>query len=108
MVPPVETLRDLSMLRLLPFPVLALAAVPAALVAPAPPGDAGPWLVLAPPWRDAAALVIAAGGREVGPATAPLGLFAAADAPGFPHRAAALGLLVLDVRALPDFCGVTR
>jgi hypothetical protein len=95
------------MLRLLPFPLLALAAAPAALVAAAPPGDVGPWLVLAPPWRDAGALVVAAGGREVGPLTAPLGLVATADAPGFPARAAALGLLVLDARALPDFCGVT-
>jgi hypothetical protein len=94
------------MLRLLPFPVLALAAVPAALVAAAPPGDAGPWVVVAPPWRDAAALVVAAGGRDVGPLTAPLGRLATADAPGFPVRAAALGLLVLDARALPDFCGV--
>ena len=53
MVPPAKTRGDPSMLRLLPFPVLALAAAPAALIAAAPPpGDAGPWLVLAPPWQD--------------------------------------------------------
>ena len=95
------------MLRLLPFPVLALAAAPAALVAAAPPpGDAGPWLVLAPPWQDSGVLLAAAGGREVGPASAPLGIVATAEAPGFPARAAALGLLVIDAGALPDFCGV--
>jgi hypothetical protein len=94
------------MLRLLPFPALALAAAPAALLAAAPPGDAGPWLVLAAPWRDAGALVAAAGGHAVGPVSAPLGLLAAAEEPGFPARAAALGLLLIDARALPDFCGV--
>jgi hypothetical protein len=95
------------MLRLLPFPALALAAAPAALLAAVPPpGDAGPWLVLAAPWRDAGALVAAAGGQAVGPATAPLGLVAMAEAPGFPARAAAMGLLVIDAGALPDFCGV--
>jgi hypothetical protein len=94
------------MLRLLPFPVLALVAAPAALIAASSPGDTGPWLVLAPPWRDAGVLVAAAGGREVGPASAPLGRLAAAEEPGFPARAAALGLLVIDARALPDFCGV--
>jgi hypothetical protein len=96
------------MLRLLPFPALVLAAAPAAMLAGAPPGDAGPWLVLAPPWRDADALVAAAGGREVAPARAPLGLLAAADAPGFPGRAAALGLVVLNARAVADLCGAIR
>jgi hypothetical protein len=94
------------MLRLLPFPILALAAAPAALLAgTAPPGESGPWLVLAAPWRDAGALVAAAGGQVAGPATAVLGVVATAETPGFPDRAAALGLVVRDARALPDFCG---
>ncbi len=94
-----------SMLRLLPFPALALAAAPAVLLAAAPPGEGGPWIVLAAPWRDAGALVAAAGGQAIGPATAPLGLLAASDVPGFPGRAAALGLLVLDAGTVAELCG---
>jgi hypothetical protein len=93
------------MLRLLPFPALALLAVPAALLAAAPRGEVGPWLVVAPPWRDAGALVAAAGGQAVGPTTAPFGVLAAAEAADFADRAAGLGLLVLDAQALPFLCG---
>jgi hypothetical protein len=108
MVAPTETSGGLSVLRLLPFPAFALAAAPAALLAAAPPGEEGPWIVLAAPWRDAGALIAAAGGQAIGPAEAPLGRLAASDAAGFPGRAAALGLLVLDAGAVADLCGAGR
>ena len=94
------------MMRLLVFPALALVSVPAGhLAASAQDPGAGVYLVLAPPWRDAEALVAAAGGRTLGPEAAPIGRFAAADVPGFPTRARELGLVVLDGRALANLCG---
>jgi hypothetical protein len=93
------------MLRLLPFPVLALLAAPAGLLAAAPPGAVGPWIVVAAPWQDAGARIAAAGGYAIGPTAAPFGLLAAADEPGFADRAAALGLIVLDARVLAVLCG---
>jgi hypothetical protein len=89
-----------------------LAAAPAAalLAARPAPGAAGPLLVVAPPWRDADALLAAAGGRPVGPAVAPLGRLAADAAPHRPRpfvaRLRAAGaLLALDAGALARLCG---
>lgn len=94
------------MLRLFVFPALALASVPATVLsAAAPRADAGIYLVLAAPWRDAGGLIAAAGGRPVGPGTAPLGHVVSAEDTAFPGRAADLGLLVLDGRVLGLICG---
>ncbi|MFO7856293.1 MAG: hypothetical protein R6V44_13975 [Paracoccaceae bacterium] len=88
-----------------------LAAAPAAALLALPsPGAAGPLLVVAPPWRDAAALLAEAGGRPVGPAAAPLGRLAADADPDHPRAFAARlraagALLALDARALARLCG---
>jgi hypothetical protein len=93
------------MLRLLLLPLLAMTAVPAGhLLAPAVAQVSGLHLVLAPPWRDAEALIAAAGGRVIGPWTAPFGRFAAPDAADFRTRAAELGLLVLDGQPFGLLC----
>ena len=92
------------MLRLMAFPVIVLVSGPAAVLTAAPPGDeAGLHLVLAAPWRDAGALIAAAGGRPVGPGGAPFGHLVAAD-PGFLARASDLGLLVLDGERFDFIC----
>ena len=91
-------------LRLLVFPALALAAVPA-LVLSAPIGRTGPHLVVVPPWLRAADVVLSAGGAPVGPAEAPLAVLATAGGPDFVARVRAAGALVLDGRALSPFCG---
>jgi len=94
-----------DMLRLLAFPFLALASVPAGYLSAATArAEPGLYLVLAPPWRDADALIAAAGGRAVGPGMAPLGRFVSADEAGFPARAAHLGLLVLDGQTFTFLC----
>jgi hypothetical protein len=94
------------MMRLLVFPALALASVPAGyLAAAAQDPGAGIYLVLAPPWHDAEALIAAAGGWAVGPDAAPFGRFAASYGPDFPTRAREFGLMVLDGRPIADFCG---
>ncbi len=89
-----------------------LAAAPAAalLAARPSPGAAGPVLVVAPPWRDVAAILAEAGGRPVGPADAPLGRLAADDDPDRPRPFAARlhaagALFALDARALARLCG---
>ena len=92
-------------LRLLVFPVLCLAAAPMAVLS-APPGAEGPFLVVAPPWLEAAAIVEAAGGSVVGPAGAPLAVLAMAEVPGFQARASRAGAIVRDGRVLAAICGV--
>lgn len=93
-------------LRLLPFPLLVLLAAPLAVLSQAPDPDAGLYLLLAPPWRDAEAIARAAGGWPVGPVRAPLGLMVEAPSPGFPARAAALGARAIDGRSILVLCKV--
>jgi hypothetical protein len=71
----------------------------------AAPGE--PALVIAAPWTDVEALVAAAGGRVVAPASAPmatLGVFP--DAASLARVVGAGGWLVLDGRAAAALCGV--
>jgi hypothetical protein len=95
-------------LRLLPFPLLAVAAAPIGHVmagaGQSGTSGAGLHLVVAPPWRYAEALIALAGGRIVGPEQAPLGRFAISEAPDFASRARTLGLLVLDARRVAFLC----
>jgi hypothetical protein len=79
--------------------------VSAAVFAAAPPGASGPWLVVAPPWRDTDTLVHAAGGFAAGSMTAPLARLVTSDLPWFPDRASAIGLLVIDARSVSFICG---
>jgi hypothetical protein len=91
-------------LRLFLFPVLALAAVPASVLSP--PAAAGPHLVVAPPWRDAAKVVRAAGGVPAGPWEAPFAVLALSDDPSFLAQVRAAGGAVFDGRRLSFLCGV--
>ena len=64
-------------------------------------------LVIAPPWAAAggpAAVVQAAGGREIGPNRAPFAVLAVLDAPDAARRHGAWA--VLDGRAVAQICGV--
>ncbi|SDG29575.1 hypothetical protein SAMN04488245_102285 [Alloyangia pacifica] len=69
---------------------------------------AGVVLVIAPPWGlGAPALVIEAGGRQIGPASAPFGTFATFEGPAPVARLRALGAWATrDARALATICGV--
>lgn len=84
-----------------------VAATPFLSVAAGPAASAGaPALVLAPPWRDAAAAAEAAGGRVVGlerAALAALAVFPDAEALARLRR---VGAIALDGRAAASFCGV--
>lgn len=91
-------------LRLLAFPVLALSASPVAVLS-APAGGGGPYLVVVPPWRDAAQIVTAAGGAPLGPTRAPLAVLAVAEGPDFAARARDAGAVVRDGRVLAAICG---
>lgn len=81
--------------------VVSVAALPQA-----EPG--GPVFVIASPFRDAGALVAAAGGRLVGPVQPRLGRLAASPDPRFPEtlRAEGAWFVVSDPRLLA-FCGVS-
>lgn len=72
----------------------------------APPRPSAPVLVLVPPWIDAVSLVASAGGRVVGPASAPMAVLAYSDDSEFAQnllRSGALG--VRDGSVLADLCG---
>ncbi|WP_172299622.1 hypothetical protein [Pseudoruegeria sp. HB172150] len=87
------------------FPVLAVAAGPAAITFGDAPHPDRPMLVIAAPWHDASQIVAAAGGRIVGPQRAPLAVFAIGDA-GFADRARASGAWsVTDGTTLAAICG---
>ncbi|WP_353472186.1 hypothetical protein PVT71_12875 [Salipiger sp. H15] len=74
-----------------------------------PPGDGatGVVLVIAPPWGPGApALVRAAGGRTVGPVSAPFGTLASFDGPAPLARLGALGAWATrDAAVLASICG---
>lgn len=69
---------------------------------------AGVVLVIAPPWGPGApALVIQAGGRQIGPASAAFGTFATFEGPAPVARLRALGAWATrDAQALATICGV--
>ena len=71
-----------------------------------PPAAGGVVLVVSPPWRDAMAIIDAAGGRPVGPVTTWLGAFAMSDAADFADRLRTAGAWAsLNGTALAALCG---
>lgn len=89
------------------MPFLAVAATPLALLSAAPPRAGAPVLVIAAPWRDAGAIIAAAGGAVLGPQTAPLATIATSDRPDFAARLRRSGAFaVLDGTRLAAICGV--
>ncbi len=77
------------------------------LLASAPKAGA-PVLVLLPPWVDGPSVVEAAGGRVIGPMSAPFALLAYGDDPGFADRLQIAGALnVSDASILSELCGAT-
>lgn len=88
-----------------------LVAGPVVALLGAPPQGNGPWVMVAPPWRDPEALAERAQTRLIGPVQAPFGFLVAASGPAGGafaverlHRAGAW--LVLDANAWAQFCGV--
>ncbi|MCA0943011.1 hypothetical protein LCM08_25215 [Salipiger pacificus] len=79
-----------------------------ALSASLPGALSGVVLVIAPPWgHGAAALVTWAGGRQIGPVSAPFGTFASFDGPAPVDRLRELGGWgAWDAGALATICGV--
>ncbi|WP_417719218.1 hypothetical protein [Salipiger sp.] len=93
------------------FAVLTFAAGVslASALGPEPDAAGQPVLVLAPPWgQGAAAIVAATGGRVVGPVTAPFGALAvfAVPRPG-PGLRARGAWSVHDAGVLASFCGAS-
>ena len=80
----------------------------AAALGPLPGRPGMPVLVIAPPWGiGAPALVQAAGGRLIGPVTAPFGALAIFDEASPEARLLALGAWAArDARAMASLCGV--
>lgn len=74
---------------------------------PDPSGGSGVFLVIAPPWgKGAPALVRLAGGRLVGPVSAPFGTLAAFDDPAPGARLRRLGAWATrDAGVLAALCG---
>ncbi len=100
----------MTILRLTALPLATLVLAPWISAANAPPRAGDPIIVVAPPWRDAAAVTKAAGGRVIGPRPAPLAVLAEPPAGGDPgdFRArlrAAGALLVFDATRLAAICG---
>ena len=92
---------------LLLFPVLALAAGPAAYLFGAAPRDGQPVLVVAAPWSDVVGIVRAAGGAPVGPERAPMAILAIGGDRGCARLVSDGGAwFVLDGAPLPALCGV--
>lgn len=84
---------------------LMAATLPLTLLMTGPAAAGRPALVVAPPWGPGVAAVIAAaGGREIAPRAAPMAQLAVLD---HPSRALAAGAwAVLDARALASLCGI--
>ena len=67
-----------------------------------------PMLVVIPPWRDAGAIVQAAGGWIIAPRAAPFAVLAAADGTDFPDSLRAGGAWwVMSGDALASICGAS-
>lgn len=94
------------------FIILLLSSLfvpPALAIVGTPTPEAGPRLVLFPPWRDGLELVQKAGGDLVGPVQAPMGLLAfAADGSDFNRRLRDAGAwAVIDGTSIARLCGVS-
>lgn len=97
-------MKYLPFVSLIMMPLLAL---PIMIVASAGPFSGGPVLVVSP-WGEATqANISQAGGRLIGPQSAPLGAFATSDDPDFPQRLKASGAwAVINGARLAAICGV--
>ncbi|TGD67613.1 hypothetical protein EYC08_02845 [Tabrizicola sp. WMC-M-20] len=79
---------------------------PVANLLAGPPQVSVPALVILPPWLDAGLLVLASGGRVIGPETAPFARFVVSDDPGFfPRLVEAGAWWVFDGQRLASLCG---
>ena len=106
MTPDPHTLREVTLFAALLTAILAVTL--AAGLGPAARTGDDPVLVIAPPWDGGVgALVQAAGGRIVGPVSAPFGALASFPAPGAdPSRLRRLGAwAVRDAAAFAALCG---
>ena len=71
-----------------------------------PPRPDRPMLVVLPPWAQADRVIEAAGGRRIGPRTAPFASFAQSDDPAFIAKVHGLGAwAVRDATRLAQLCG---
>ncbi len=88
---------------------LSVLCAPIAALGMLPEDRPGLYLVVVPPWRAADQVIVAAGAHPVGPVRAPLGEFAAADAPGTLARLRAAGAwVVLDAKKMAWLCGAAE
>lgn len=86
---------------------LAVAGPFLPLLAAAAPDPGAVLLVVVPPWKDALAVVEAAGGRLIGPEQSWLGAFAASEAADFAARLRHAGAWTsLDGAVLAALCGL--
>ncbi|MGH1368326.1 MAG: hypothetical protein ACRBCL_06885 [Maritimibacter sp.] len=99
-----DLMKHLPFITLLILPLLAL---PVMIIAGTGPLPAGPVLVVSPWGAKAKSNIEMAGGRIIGPETAPFGIFAASDDPQFSTRLRASGAwAVLNGARLAAICGV--
>lgn len=93
--------------RLIATAFLIALAGPAAVVLADEPQAGSPVLVIVAPWVDAPAVVRAAGGQLIGPASAPMAALAYSPDPAFAERLAQAGAFaVRDGQRLAQICGV--
>lgn len=78
------------------FPVLTVVLVPSHSDAT----TTGPVIVVAMPWQDATTDIQRAGGYQIGPIQAPLGILTASDAENYTKAIRALGYWTLSNQAL--------
>lgn len=84
--------------------LLTAVTLPVTLLMAGPAAAGRPALVVVAPWRgDAAAMIAAAGGYEIGPRLAPIARFAVLAEPRVARSAGAWA--VLDAEALLTLCG---
>ena len=101
-------MRGQMRLSLLGFPFLAALSGPVGVVFGAAPQTGTPMLVVIPPWRDAGAIVQAAGGWIIAPRAAPFAVLAAADGNDFPDSLRAGGAWwVMSGDAFASICGAS-
>ncbi|WP_299694140.1 hypothetical protein [uncultured Tateyamaria sp.] len=95
-------------MRVLLMMVFLTVAGPITALATAPDDGSDMRLVVVPPWDDANAVVVAAGGHVIGPERAPFAVLAQVDHPrAFAVAARRAGALaVLNGATIAAFCGV--
>ncbi|MGR3564764.1 MAG: hypothetical protein ACU0FH_18945 [Heliomarina sp.] len=98
----------MARLSILILPVMALMTGPVIVLAGAPSRGDRPVLVVSLPWGPSSEQIVQrAGGRLLGPETAPLGVLATSDVPEFRSRLRDEGaILVVGASLIASICGI--